>query len=393
MVKNDLIDRYIYAVTKHMKSAMKKDVAAELETIIQDMLEERCEDVTPTERDIKVVLTELGTPDELASKYNGETQDCLIGQPYYSLYMYVLKIVTACISGGMLLAQIMAALTSHTIWYIAIYRTIGGIFGGMLTGFAFVTLLFAFFYKKGIKVDGLNDGIDNLPPVPQKSNRISKVDAIVGIVFSVIFTLVFLVCPQILCIAFVKNGVGVYEPLFNLEYIRQTWYFILVFGILGVTRDSVRLIDGSYTKRVMLVTIITNIIDGVLTSIWLLNDRIMKWKNMLLTVGSVFILAACEKQDIPVFTSDDHGIYFQRVSSYIYGSPTEYYGDSTAFSFASTTVFCAVFALSSSDSAAFCLVSFISLSAVFCAVINAFLIVSSSALYSSIRLARISILR
>lgn len=24
MVKNDLIDRYIYAVTKHMKSAMKK---------------------------------------------------------------------------------------------------------------------------------------------------------------------------------------------------------------------------------------------------------------------------------------------------------------------------------------------------------------------------------
>ena len=124
-------------------------------------------------------------------------------------------------------------------------------------------------------MDGLNDGIDNLPPVPQKSNRVSKADAIVGIVFSVIFTLVFLVCPQIVCIAFVKNEVGVYEPLFNLEYIRQTWYFILAFGILGVTRDSVRLIDGSYTKRVMLVTIITNIIDGALTSIWLLNDRIM----------------------------------------------------------------------------------------------------------------------
>ena len=32
MVKNDLIDRYIYAVTKHMKSAMKKDVACLLYT-------------------------------------------------------------------------------------------------------------------------------------------------------------------------------------------------------------------------------------------------------------------------------------------------------------------------------------------------------------------------
>lgn len=275
MVKNDLIERYIYAVTKHMKSAMQKDVAAELETIIQDMLEERCEDVIPTEHDIKVVLTELGTPAELASKYKGEIQDCLIGQPYYSLYVYVLKIVTACVIGGMFLAQIMAAITSHTIWYIAIYRTIGGILGGILTGFAFVTLLFAFFYKKGIKVEGLNDGVDNLPPVPQKTNRISKADAIVGIIFSVIFTLVFLVCPQIICIAFVKNGFGVYEPLFNLEYIRQTWYLILAFGILGVAKDSVRLIDGSYTQRVMFVTIITNIIDGALTIVWLSNDKIM----------------------------------------------------------------------------------------------------------------------
>ena len=249
MVKNDLIERYVYAVTKYMKADLKKDVSAELETIIQDMLEERCGDVMPTEHDIRVVLTELGTPAELASKYKSETQDCLIGQPYYNLYVYVLKIVTACV--------------------------IGGIFGGVLTGFAFVTLLFAFFYKRGIKVEGLSNGIDNLPPVPQKTNQISKADSIIGIIFSVIFTLVFLVCPQIICIAFVKNGVSVYEPLFNLEYIRQTWYLILAFGILGIAKESVKLIDGSYTQRVMIVTIITNLIDGLLTFIWLLNGRIM----------------------------------------------------------------------------------------------------------------------
>ena len=257
MVKNDLIERYVYAVTKYMKADLKKDVSAELETIIQDMLEERCGDVMPTEHDIRVVLTELGTPAELASKYKSETQDCLIGQPYYNLYVYVLKIVTACVIGGMLLAQIMAAVISHTIWYIAIFRIIGGIFGGVLTGFAFVTLLFAFFYKRGIKVEGLSNGIDNLPPVPQKTNQISKADSIIGIIFSVIFTLVFLVCPQIICIAFVKNGVSVYEPLFNLEYIRQTWYLILAFGILGIAKESVKLIDG------------------LLTFIWLLNGRIM----------------------------------------------------------------------------------------------------------------------
>ena len=113
MVKNDLIERYVYAVTKYMKADLKKDVSAELETIIQDMLEERCGDVMPTEHDIRVVLTELGTPAELASKYKSETQDCLIGQPYYNLYVYVLKIVTACVIGGMLLAQIMEIGRAH----------------------------------------------------------------------------------------------------------------------------------------------------------------------------------------------------------------------------------------------------------------------------------------
>lgn len=80
MVKNDLIDRYIYAVTKHMKSAMKKDVAAELETIIQDMLEERCEDVIPTERDIKVVLEENG---EQGSRMGVPQTSIGSGKQYY----------------------------------------------------------------------------------------------------------------------------------------------------------------------------------------------------------------------------------------------------------------------------------------------------------------------
>ena len=66
-----------------------------------------------------------------------------------------------------------------------------------------------------------------------------------------------------------------YEPLFNLEFIRQTWYLILAIGSLGIAKQSVKLIDGSYTQRVMIVTIITNLIDGLLTFIWLLNGRIM----------------------------------------------------------------------------------------------------------------------
>lgn len=63
----------------------------------------------------------------------------------------------------------------------------------------------------------------------------------------------------------------------------------------------------------------------------------MKWKVILFILSLNIVFSACEKQDIPVFTTDDSGIYFQRVTSYIYNSPTEYYGDTLSYSFASAS--------------------------------------------------------
>ena len=107
-MKNDLIERYIYAVTKRLPKKMQDDVSQELKTLIDDMLMERCGDITPEEKDIKIVLTELGTPNELYEKYNPQTDKCLIGSPYYSTYKYVLKIVMLCAGLGLLLATLLS---------------------------------------------------------------------------------------------------------------------------------------------------------------------------------------------------------------------------------------------------------------------------------------------
>lgn len=62
----------------------------------------------------------------------------------------------------------------------------------------------------------------------------------------------------------------------------------------------------------------------------------MKYRVILLTLltGCLF---SCSKQEIPVFTSDDHGVYFQYMSSYLYGSTIEYYSDSLTYSFTSAS--------------------------------------------------------
>lgn len=283
---HDLIERYIYAVTKGLPGKTRNDVAKELQTLISDMLEERCGDVMPTEKDIRVVLTELGTPGELYEQYMGDSKKCLIGPPYYTTYVYVMKIVLLCTAFGMTLAFMLSLFVgenNEAIWFLEIFRWFGMLLSGSLSSFAFVTALFAFFYHKEIPIDG-NLGLDNLPPVPEKKERISKAETIFGIGISIVFMLIFLICPQIFC-AVTKEGELI--PIFSIRTIRGTWYIIILFGILGIIREIVKLIDGKYTKRVMITAAATDFLSALCTVWWLVRDDIMN-PEFTAKIGGLF---------------------------------------------------------------------------------------------------------
>lgn len=282
-MKNDLIERYIYAVTKRLPQKVRKDISNELRTLIDDMLAERCGELVPEEKDIRVVLTELGTPEELYEKYNPDNKKCLIGSPYYSTYKYVLKIVMICTIFGVILANIISGILdfskSNSIENVVsssanfIASLITNLIISVGAAFGFVTALFAFFYHKDIKIDTTSN-LDSLPSVPEKNEKISKVDSIISIGLSVIFLIVFLTAPQIFCVVMYNEFI----PIFNFETIRQTWYIIVMFIVVGIIRDVVRLIEGRYSKKVMITTVAANIISGFLSLWWLMNDRIMNPK-------------------------------------------------------------------------------------------------------------------
>ncbi len=180
---NDLIERYIYAATKRLPDKIKDDVSEELRALIDDMLSERCENVTPQDKDIKIVLTELGTPNELYEKYNPDTKNCLIGSPYFSNYKYVLKIILICVGIGITISTVISkvmtipenyqtysytlTLSSPDFWIDLFKDLLISLPSALIWVFAFITLLFAFFYHKDIKIDS-SENLDNLPPNPQK---------------------------------------------------------------------------------------------------------------------------------------------------------------------------------------------------------------------------------
>lgn len=265
-MKQDLVERYIYAVVKRMPRKQQKDVSMELGGLVEDMLSERCGDLLPTERDIRVVLTELGTPQELYARYADDGDDCLIGQPYYSTYRFILKIVLPAVTVGMLVSGIILQILEPKSGFETVMEWLTLLWNGLLSAFSIVTLLFAFFSRKGVRLtDSFN--FDDLPPVPKRRQEISRWESIAGIGLCMIFAVLFLFTPQVFSVILEGEVIS----LFEIETVKQTWFIIVMFAACGMIRESVQLMEGRYNKKVMTTMLATNSISAVLSIWWILG--------------------------------------------------------------------------------------------------------------------------
>ena len=269
-MNNDLIERYLYAVTKRLPKKQREDVARELRSLVEDMLTERCGEITPTEKDVRIVLTELGTPQELYEKYDEDGDKCLIGQPYFSTYKFVLRIVLAFAAVGMTVSSCILQMLEPQGWLDMAANWLSMLYNTMLSGFAIVTLLFAFFYHKGIRISEPFN-FDDLPPVPKKSQEISKWDSIVGIGFCVVFVVLFVFTPEVFSVVLEGRRIS----LFNMALIHSSWPLIVAFALCGIIREAVQLMERRYNRRVLVTALVTNVISAVLFIWWLVSFDVL----------------------------------------------------------------------------------------------------------------------
>lgn len=291
-MKNDLIARYIYAVTRRLPQKTRTDVEKELDSLISDMLSERCGDVLPADKDIRVVLTELGTPDELAAKYSGDENKALIGGIYFMLYKRILSIVLPIAAAGIAFATILSVFLE---WdpaanpYVTIGMLTGQIIGGVVSGsiqaFAIITIIFAIFEYKKVDFNEKADILSNLPPVPTKNEQIKPHQPIISMMWSVFAAVFFIGFPQFA--GAWLDGVG-WIPVFNTSVIRGFWLPIVLWAVLGVTKEIVKLIDGQYTKKLAVITFFANIFILISTAIVFLNSNILN-PNFVKHVGDLLV--------------------------------------------------------------------------------------------------------
>lgn len=274
-MKNELIERYLYEVTRRLPEGQRSDIEKELRSLIEDMIEERGNG--DEERIVRDVLEELGDPAKLAAKYRGD-QGHLIGGEYYPVYCQVLKIVLLCVAVGIGIASC-----------VQIFLAIGGIATGegphtikdgfdvffnipevMFNVFAGITIIFFLMERYHAKLESKETkwNISKLPSIPTKKAMISRSESIISLVVSSALIVVFICVPQFLC-AWVKNDAGevVKVSIVNASVWSKIIPFLVAVVIIGMIDDSIKLITGKYCSLVMAVNIACCVVNMGLTLI------------------------------------------------------------------------------------------------------------------------------
>jgi hypothetical protein len=164
------IDRYVYAVKRHLPPHQKEEVGEELKALI---LEQISEDA-PFEK-IEKVLKSLGSPRKLAHSYRNQDRS-LIGPEHFEFYLDVLKLTLKIFIGlnialgflNMVTAGFSEGADIGLIIGIFFEDVLGGIITTTITMFGVVTLGFvaAIHFKW---IDGNDEWmLKDLPELPKK---------------------------------------------------------------------------------------------------------------------------------------------------------------------------------------------------------------------------------
>ena len=242
----ELIDRYIYAVTKRLPEKQREDIEKELRGLIDDMLAER--GPNPTEQDVEAVLRELGDPARFADQYRGKNR-YLISPEYFDKYLTVLKIALAGVALGMTVATVVQYAVTPPDNIAGVFGDIvGSIFMALVQAFAWVTLIFALIdyhsadhvHEKSVKREF---DPKNLPEVPVREARIKRSGPIVSMIFCVFFVIILNFSPQLFSIYL--NGIPL-TPVFDLDVLRGYLLFIDISFAAIFIREVLKLIYGRY---------------------------------------------------------------------------------------------------------------------------------------------------
>ena len=193
----ELLQRYLLGVKKELGGKEQEDIAAEIESYIYDLLEERYADEKEiSSKQLESVLDEMGAPRKVAAQYS--PQRYLIGPRLFPVYWLVLKILAAVVTGGLTLSLIISTVVSEPASpTLNAIEFIGSLWSGLLSAAGAVTIVFAIIERatQGKTIEEIEElnkfKVSDLPELPEYEKKFSPVGTSIEIILGVLGILFF----------------------------------------------------------------------------------------------------------------------------------------------------------------------------------------------------------
>jgi hypothetical protein len=272
-MNTNLIDAYVSEVGRRLPRSTRKDIEAEIRSILQDMLDERSQKTgKPVDEEMTLeVLKAYGAPEKVAASYLGDRY--LIGPRLYPTFIIVIRIallvigILAAIGMGVAVYQttltpantIQIILKAITDFITSSFTTVGSI------ALIFAILEWALFHAgkqvefKGLPMEKEWDPNSLLKASP--TNVVKMSETIVEIVGCCVAIVLFNFYPQIFSLGIFSNGAwyigagnAAFTPLLSEAFFHFVPYLTAVW-VLTILLDIalLRLGHWSVLTRVCLI--------------------------------------------------------------------------------------------------------------------------------------------
>jgi hypothetical protein len=275
----DMVDRYIFAVTRKLPEKQREDIEKELRSLIEDMLSARTKGLEASDADVEAVLAELGDPGLLADSYRADKK-YLIGPENYDTYFYVLKIVIAAVSFGITLAIAIGYFVNPPQGLVEVVSNyLGSLFGAIFQAFAWVTIVFAIFEYNNVSLrKEFKDqewSVKDLPQLPANDLIIKPAEAIFGLLFAIIAVTIFNTADHLIGIySLSEEGATVFVPLFNHVTFRSLLPLLNIMLAIGIVKELIKLATGKWTRTLAYLNLAFNAISFSLFVLFIRNDKL-----------------------------------------------------------------------------------------------------------------------
>jgi len=270
----DMIERYVYDVSRRLPENQREEVKKELFANIGDML-----NGSQRESDIEKVLLTLGEPRVLANEYR-EKKRYLVSPKWMDDYLFVLKIVSIIVVSVSLVFGLIdnithpEAITAFGMIVEIFSKTVSDMFLGAVQAFAYVTLVFVLIDRVDISDKRKPWTVSKLPSIPKENEVvISRTGSIIGFIFTAIFGSVFLylLINNSIYLVWLNTGDGWHNtlPLFTDTVVQGFVPLLIVSFVVSLVVHMVKIGYGRLNVPVAYAHTIEKIISSAVFIIFI----------------------------------------------------------------------------------------------------------------------------